>query len=275
MKGFCNRRTRLLLSTVLIGILMIAAFAAGRWIPDEAVASNFAQAKAPPSWTHPFGTDWLGRDLFLRTLKGLSTSLTVGIAASAISAVAAVLIGIAAATGSRAVDSAVNWLIDLVMGIPHTILVILISFACGRGLKGLLIGVAATHWTSLARLIRGEVMQLRNQQFVAVSRRLGKSSGWILTRHLLPHLVPQFLVGLILMFPHAILHEASISFLGYGLPPEQPAIGIILSESMKYLSAGMWWPAVFPGLLLVAVVLLMDRLGENLRVILDPYSAQE
>ena len=103
----------------------------------------------------------------------------------------------------------------------------------------------------------------------------GKSSGWILTRHLLPHLVPQFLVGLILMFPHAILHEASISFLGYGLPPEQPAIGIILSESMKYLSAGMWWPAVFPGLLLVAVVLLMDRLGENLRVILDPYSAQE
>lgn len=118
-------------------------------------------------------------------------------------------------------------------------------------------------------------MQLRNQQFVAVSRRLGKSSGWILTRHLLPHLVPQFLVGLILMFPHAILHEASISFLGYGLPPEQPAIGIILSESMKYLSAGMWWPAVFPGLLLVAVVLLMDRLGENLRVILDPYSAQE
>ena len=199
----------------------------------------------------------------------------MGIAASAISAVAAVLIGIAAATGSRAVDSAVNWLIDLVMGIPHTILVILISFACGRGLKGLLIGVAATHWTSLARLIRGEVMQLRNQQFVAVSRRLGKSSGWILTRHLLPHLVPQFLVGLILMFPHAILHEASISFLGYGLPPEQPAIGIILSESMKYLSAGMWWPAVFPGLLLVAVVLLMDRLGENLRVILDPYSAQE
>ena len=100
---------------------------------------------------------------------------------------------------------------------------ILISFACGRGLKGLLIGVAATHWTSLARLIRGEVMQLRNQQFVAVSRRLGKSSGWILTRHLLPHLVPQFLVGLILMFPHAILHEASISFLG--LRPASGAAG--------------------------------------------------
>ncbi len=155
------------------------------------------------------------------------------------------------------------------------LLVILISFAMGRGLKGLLIGIAATHWCSLARLIRGEVMQLRNQQYVAVSRRLGKSSGWILVNHLLPHLVPQFFVGLVLMFPHAILHEASVSFLGYGLPPEQPAIGIILSESMKYISSGMWWPAVFPGLIMVLTVLLVDRLGDNLRMILDPYSAQE
>ena len=82
-------------------------------------------------------------------------------------------------------------------------------------------------------------------------------------------------VGLILLFPHAILHEAGVSFLGYGLPPEQPAIGIILSESMKYLSAGMWWTAVFPGILLVAIVLLVDKLGDSLRMVLDPYSAQE
>ena len=251
----CNRRTRLVLFTGLMLLVLLAAFLAGRLIPDSAVAADFTRVKEPPSWSHPFGT--------------------IGIVASLISAIAAVLIGIAAATGSRAVDGFITWLIDLVMGVPHTVLVILISFACGRGLKGLLIGVAATHWTSLARLIRGEVLQLRSQQYVAVSRRLGKSSGWILLHHLLPHLIPQFLVGLILMLPHAILHEASISFLGYGLPPEQPAIGIILAESMKYLSAGMWWPAVFPGLLLVATVLLIDRLGETLRAILDPHSAQE
>ena len=237
--------------------------------------ADFQNAKLPPSLRHPFGTDWLGRDLFLRTLKGLSVSVTVGVVASAISAVMAVFIGIAAATGSKTVDGIITWLIDLVMGVPHTVLVILISFACGRGLKGLLAGIAVTHWAGMARLIRGEVMQLRSQQYIAVSRRLGKSSGWILTRHLLPHLVPQFFVGLILMFPHAIIHEASISFLGYGLPPEQPAIGIILSESMKYLSAGMWWLAVCPGVLLVLIVLLIDRVGENLRMIIDPYSAQE
>ena len=270
-----NRRTKVLLLTAVMALVLIAVYAFGLLIPEEAYASSFLQAKQPPSFAHPFGTDSLGRDLLMRTLKGLSVSMTVGLVASVISAVIAVLVGIAAATGSKYVDAFLNWLIDLVMGVPHTILVILISFAMGRGLKGLLIGIAATHWCSLARLIRGEVLQLRNQQYVAVSRRLGKSSGWILCNHLLPHLVPQFFVGLVLMFPHAILHEASVSFLGYGLPPEQPAIGIILSESMKYLSAGMWWTAVFPGLLLVAIVLLVDRLGDHLRRILDPYSAQE
>ena len=275
MKKRWNRRTRLLALTVLLALIVAAAFAAGLLISDEAVAPDFENTKLPPSWEHPFGTDWLGRDLLLRTLKGLSTSLTVGVAASAVSAVAAVLIGIAAAAGSKWLDGFITWLIDLVMSVPHTVLIILVSFACGRGLKGLLVGIAVTHWTSLARLIRAEVFQLRRQQYIAGSRRLGKTGGWILTHHLLPHLLPQFLVGLILMLPHAILHEASISFLGYGLPPEQPAIGIILSESMKYLSAGIWWPAVFPGLVLLLVVLLVDRLGDNLKALLDPYSAQE
>lgn len=270
-----NRRTKVLILTAFMALLLIAVYAFGVLIPESAYASSFMNAKQPPSWEHPFGTDSLGRDLLMRTLKGMSISMTVGLVASMISVVIAVFVGIAAATGSRRMDAFINWTIDLVMGVPHTILVILISFAFGRGLKGLLFGIAATHWCSLARLIRGEVLQLRSQQYVAVSRKLGKSSGWILVNHLLPHLVPQFFVGLVLMFPHAILHEASVSFLGYGLPPEQPAIGIILSESMKYISAGMWWTAVFPGLVMVLIVLLVDRLGDNLRMIIDPYSAQE
>ena len=244
-------------------------------ISSEAVKGSFLNAKCPPGMKHIFGTDALGRDVFLRTLKGLSVSLTVGIAASIISAVIAVFVGIAAAAGAKWIDTIVNWVIDLVMSVPHTILIILISFALGRGLKGLLVGIAATHWCSLARLIRAEVLQLRSQQYIKVSRRLGKSGGWILINHLLPHLVPQFFVGLVLMLPHAILHEASISFLGFGLPPEQSAIGIILAESMRCLSTGMWWTAVLPGITLVLIVLLVDKLGDNLRMILDPYSAQK
>lgn len=278
MKGqhrFINRRTKVVIWTVILAIVLTFVYMFGILIPDEAVDGSFLNAKLPPSREHFFGTDALGRDLFMRTLKGLSVSMTVGIAASLISAVIAVFVGIIAATGSQYADAFVNWIIDLVMSVPHTILIILISFAFGRGLKGLLIGIAATHWCSLARLIRGEVLQLRGEQYVAVSRKLGKSGGWVLMHHLLPHLVPQFFVGLILMFPHAILHEASISFLGFGLPPEQPAIGIILSESMRYLSTGMWWSAVLPGLVLVMIVLLVDQLGEHLRAIIDPYSAQQ
>ena len=270
-----NHRSRALILTSAMALLLIAIYACGLLISDESIAGSFLEAKQAPSLSHIFGTDALGRDLFLRTIKGLSVSITVGLVASVISAVIAVLVGIAAATGSKKLDAFINWVIDLVMGVPHTILVILISFAFGRGLKGLLIGIAATHWCSLARLIRGEVLQLRSEQYVAVSRKLGKSSTWILTNHLLPHLVPQFFVGLVLLFPHAILHEASISFLGFGLPPEQAAIGIILSESMRYLSTGMWWPAVLPGLTLVLIVLLIDKIGDYLKAILDPYSTQE
>lgn len=272
---FFNRRIKVVIWTVVMAAVLLLVYMLGIFIPDEAVAGSFLNAKQPPSWEHFFGTDALGRDLFMRTLKGLFVSMTVGITASLISAVIAVFVGIVAATGSKYVDAFVNWFIDLVMSVPHTILIILISFAFGRGLKGMLIGIAATHWCSLARLIRGEVLQLRTRQYVAVSRKLGKSSAWILVHHLLPHLAPQFLVGLILMFPHAILHEASISFLGFGLSPEQPAIGIILSESMRYLSTGMWWSAVLPGLVLVLIVLLIDQLGEHLRTIIDPYSAQQ
>lgn len=270
-----NRRSKTVLLSVIIVLVLTGIYVLGIFLPEDAAAGSFLEAGQSPSLEHPFGTDALGRDLLMRTLKGMSVSITVGIAASLISAVIAVFAGIAAASGSKYADAFINWLIDLVMSVPHTILVILISFALGRGMKGLLVGIAATHWCSLARLIRGEVLQLRTQQYVAVSRKLGKSGGWILVHHLLPHLAPQFFTGLILLFPHAVLHEASVSFLGFGLSPEQPAIGIILSESMRYLSAGMWWPAVLPGLMLVLIVLLVDRLGEHLKMIIDPFHAQE
>ena len=270
-----NRRSKTVLLSVIIVLVLTGIYVLGIFLPEDAAAGSFLEAGQSPSLEHPFGTDALGRDLLMRTLKGMSVSITVGIAASLISAVIAVFAGIAAASGSKYADAFINWLIDLVMSVPHTILVILISFALGRGMKGLLVGIAATHWCSLARLIRGEVLQLRTQQYVAVSRKLGKSGGWILVHHLLPHLAPQFFTGLILFFPHAVLHEASVSFLGFGLSPEQPAIGIILSESMRYLSAGMWWPAVLPGLMLVLIVLLVDRLGEHLKMIMDPFHAQE
>ena len=270
-----NRRTKTIFFVVMILAVLFSVYLAGALLSDDLIQADFSKKGLPPSLEHPFGTDMLGRDMLVRTIKGLSVSIVVGVVASTVSAVIALIVGVATATGTSWLDHFINWVIDLVMGIPHTVLLILISFACGKGLKGVLIGVAVTHWTGLAPIIRSEVLQIRSQQYIEVSKKLGHSSWWITVHHILPHMIPQFVIGLILMFPHAIMHESSLTFLGFGLSPEQPAIGIILSESMKYLSTGMWWLAFFPGLMLVMIVLLFDRLGENVKKIVDPYSAHE
>ena len=270
-----NRRQRTLLLTVLAIILLGTVFFLGIFSGEDKIATNLALRNLPPSWEHPFGTDWLGRDMFIRTMKGLTLSIQIGFVAASASALISLLLGLAAATLGKWVDEIIAWLIDLFLSLPHLVTLLLISFTLGGGLKGIVIGVALTHWPTLARIIRAEVLQLRSADYVQISRKLGKSRWWIATKHILPHVIPQFLVGLILLFPHAILHEASITFLGFGLSPHQPAIGIILSESMRYLSVGMWWLAFFPGLSLLIIIRTFDVLGENLKLLIDPYNAQE
>ncbi len=270
-----NRRVQMIIVTVCIFAMLIAVYWLGRSMSDDLIRANFSQKGLAPSWEHPFGTDMLGRDMLARTVKGLSLSIAVGAIASSVSAVIALFVGIAAASGAKWLDHFINWLIDLVMSVPHMVLLILISFACGRGVQGVLIGIAVTHWTALARIIRGEVLQISFQQYIAVSRKMGRSTLWITIKHILPHMIPQFLIGLILLFPHAIMHESGLTFLGFGLPPEQPAIGIILAESMSYISVGMWWLAFFPGLMLVIIILMFNKLGECVRKLTAPDSAQE
>ena len=135
--------------------------------------------------------------------------------------------------------------------------------------------VALTHWPELARVVRAEVLQIRSAPYVQAAYKMGRTKGQVAWGHMIPHVLPVWLVGVVLLFPHAIMHEASITFLGFGLPAEEPAIGVILSESMQYISTGKWWLALFPGLLLLAAVMLFDVIGENLKKLMDPGSAQE
>ncbi len=269
-----NRRVTLAAFGLAV-VALAAVVAAGMALEGAATATDFSVRNLAPSAAHPFGTDWMGRDMLARTLAGLSTSVLVGLVAAGCSAVIALILGTVAALGGKKADAVVTWVIDLVMGVPHIVLLVLISFALGRGFWGVTVGVALTHWPSLARVVRAEVLQCKESRYVAAARRLGAGKVRIALSHVVPYVLPQFIVGLILLFPHAILHEASITFLGFGLPAEQPAIGVILSESMSYLSAGMWWLAVFPGLALVLTVLLFDVAGSSLRTLVDPHRAQE
>ncbi|WHH61578.1 ABC transporter permease [Petroclostridium sp. X23] len=256
-------------------LVLTAITIAGMAMDPQAYAPDYSAKKLDPSFIHLFGTDYLGRDMFFRTVKGLSTSILIGLLAATISSVISLILGILSAMAGGKVDKLVNWAVDLCMGMPHIVMLMLISFMMGRGIKGVIIGVAVTHWPNLTRVVRAEVMQIRSAQYVEASRKLGKNNWWIAKKHIIPHVFPQYIVGLILLFPHAILHEASITFLGYGLPMDMPAIGVILSEAMKHLATGMWWLAFFPGLALLMVVMMFDAIGENLKTIIDPYSAHE
>ncbi len=259
-----------IVSAALLGALMII----GICCSQDAMRPDFAARNLAPSPAHWFGTDWLGRDMLLRTLAGLSTSVGVGLLATLCSSVIALVLSLIAAWGGRHADGVVSWLIDLLLGVPHLVLLILISYALGKGIVGVAAGIALTHWPSLTRVLRAELLQMRTSGAVAVAMKLGQSRFMIARKHFLPALQPQLFVGTVLTFPHAVLHEASVTFLGFGLPPDIPSIGGILSEAMGFLAIGDWWLAVFPGLILVGVVALFYGLGASLRILVDPHSSQ-
>lgn len=256
------------------GTLLIV-MTAGMMLTGYAMETDFSQKNLAPCAGHLFGTDWMGRDMLARTLAGLSLSIRIGILTACVSAAAALLLGTASALCGQKADAVISWCIDLVMGVPHILLVMLISLAFGKGVIGVTAGVALSHWASLARVIRGEILQLRRAPYILTAQKLGATKMHIAARHMFPHVFPQFLTGLILLFPHAILHESGVTFLGFGLSSEQPAIGVILSESMQYLTTGKWWLALFPGLSLVCVVMVFAVAGERVRKLTDPASVHE
>ena len=267
-----NLRTKTIVIIILSAILIVSIIVGSTFIGE--IPTNFSSANQMPSFEHLFGTDWMGRDMFQRTVAGLGLSLIVGFIASGVSTVISILLGLFSSF-NRFSDEVVAEIIDLFGSIPHILLIILISIMCGGGVFGVVMGVGLTHWTPLARVLRSEVKEIKTKEYIHLSENLGKSKIWIAVKHMFPLIVSQIIVGVILMFPHAIMHEAAITFLGFGLPPHEPAIGVILSESMNYLSSGYWWLAFYPGMSLLIVVLLFDLIGENVEKLLNPETAQE
>lgn len=269
-----NLRTKTLITIAATILILIVVVISSLLINSNDITTNFRAMNQAPTFGHVFGTDWMGRDMFARTLKGLGLSVQIGAGASILSSLIAISMALIGSI-NKYLDGVIAWLVDLFLSIPHILLIILISIALGGGAFGVTMGVALTHWTSLTRVLRAEIKQIKTSEYVRLSERFGKSKLWIARKHILPLIITQIIVGTILIFPHAIMHEASVTFLGFGLSPHEPAIGIILSESMKYLATGDWWLALFPGLALLIIVLLFDLAGENIKKILDPTSANK
>ena len=265
-----DSRIRGWVTLALIGVIFALFFIIGTLMGEEGLSTNLLARRLSPSWDHLLGTDMLGRDMMTRTLLGLRTSLSVGVSAALFSAFIAGILGIAAAVGGRVVDGIVSLAVDLFMSVPHLVFLILVAFALGGGPRAVVIAVAISHWPRLARIIRAEVLQLKEASYIHIARRLGATPFEIAWGHMMPHLLTQFVVGAVLLVPHAILHAAALTFLGFGLAPHTPSIGMLLSESMRHLSTGYWWLAIFPGVALVAAVKLFDIAGNELRLLLSP-----
>lgn len=269
-----NVRKKMILSLAFSSGFLLAILILSFWLSNDNLRLSSAKNLAP-NLDHIFGTDWLGRDMFTRTIKGLRLSLALGAFTSLLSVLIATVMGICAATFGKAADAVISWLIDLFIGMPHLVFMVLICFIAGGGVYGIILGISLTHWTGLARLVRSEVLQIKSAEYIQISRSYGKSAWYIARKHILPSIFPQIMIGFLLMFPHVILHEAALTFLGFGLSPQTPAVGIILSEAMNHISTGKWWLVFFPGALLVVVVKSFDSIGEKLRILTEPASSNE
>lgn len=240
-------RERSLIGLVGAMFFLLAVGIGGMYFADAAVATDFTAKNIAPCLAHPFGTDWMGRDMFARTLRGLTLSIGLGIVSAAVSAGIALILGIAAAVLGKKVDAVISFLIDLVLGIPHILLLILVTVGIGRGIFRGGCGDSSDALAGADPCCPGGGDPIAGKSIHSGCRKLGKSKWHLIRRHVIPHVLPQFLVGTVLLFPHAVLHESSVTFLGFGLPSNQPAVGNILAESMRYLLGGQWWLEVFRG----------------------------
>ena len=233
-----------------------------------------------PSADHPFGVDQLGRDVFARVLYGARVSLEVAIIATAISVAVGVTAGMVAGYFRGGIDTAISRVIDVLLAFPILLFGIGLASACslGNGCLGGLIKpgltvvilvIALVNWTYIARIIRGQVLSLREKEFVEASRALGASNTRIIFRELLPNLVAPIIVYATLVIPQNILFEAALSFLGVGIQPPDASWGQMLADATSIFDTA-WWYMTFPGVALLLTVLAFNLLGDGLHDALNP-----
>lgn len=264
---------RLGLAVIVISVVLAAT--APALAPTDPVQNDLLERLAPPMWMdggsgrHPLGTDTLGRDVVSRLLYGARVSLVVGFAAVILAGALGVALGLVAGYYGGRLDDILMRLGDVQLAFPALVLAIAVLAVVGSGLGNIILVLSVTSWVTYARIARGETLSLRHREFVESARALGARDAGILWRHVLPNVLPSITVVATFSVARTIIAEASLSFLGLGIPPPAPSWGAMLDEGRNYLTTG-WWLALFPGLAILAVVLGINVVGDWLRDTLDP-----
>jgi len=256
-----------------VGITLVAVVAAvaAPWLaPADPLASDFAAGLRPPGAAgHPLGTDQLGRDLLSRVLYGARLALFIGACTVVVTALVGGLLGLVAGFVERWPSIVLMRLADVQLSFPFILLAMTINAIVGLGLRNVILSLSAAGWVVYARVVRGEVLSVKERDFVQAAAALGMSRRRVLFRHVLPNVAPSIVVVASLQFSQFVVAEAAISFLGFGVQPPTPAWGSMLAESRDFLYVA-WWLAAFPGAALALTALGVNLLGDWLRDTLDP-----
>jgi len=274
LKRLARRRTALFGLAVVV-VVLLAATLAPLISPFDPLEQDINQRLKEPGWrnaagqAHPLGTDHLGRDILARVIFGSRIALVVGLSAVLISGVLGMMIGLVAGYFGGAVDDFFMRLADIQLAFPFILLAIAVIGVLGPSLRNIIIVIGVSSWVVYARVVRGEVLSIRERDFVQAAIALGSRDGRILVRHVLPNAFTPWLVVATLDMARVIVIESALSFLGLGVQPPTPTWGGMLADGRVYLSTA-WWLATFPGLAILITVLGINLLGDGLRDTLDP-----
>jgi peptide/nickel transport system permease protein len=263
------------LGLVLVVLVVLLAIFAPALSPHDPAKQNIVYRLKPPFWIeggsmeHPLGTDSLGRDLLSRVIYGSRVSIFVGLAATAASALVGVSLGLIAGYLGGSTDAIISRVGDVQQAIPFLVLAIAVAAMLGPGLFNLILVLVITTWVTFFRVVRGEVLSVREEQYVLGAQSIGASNARIILRYILPNVAASIIVIATLLIANMIIFEASLSFLGLGVPSNVPTWGRIVSDGRSYITEE-WWIAFFPGLAILITVMGINLLGDWLREDLDP-----
>lgn len=256
--------TRTTTGRVSLAVLaaLVAFAVVGPWLVDDGI--DLARTLQAPSAGHWAGTDHSGRDLLVRVAQGLRVSLAIAALAALASVVLGVLVGAAAASLGRWADAALMRLGDGVSALPHLVLGLVVVAMWPGSVVAIVASIALTHWPTVARLVRAEALAVRRSQYVDAARLAGATRWQVLRRHLVPAALPQALVAVMLLLPHAVFHESTLSFFGIGLQPTEASLGTLLAQARSDVLLGAWWSLVAPGAALALTTLAVGGVGRAL-----------
>ncbi|MGP1589965.1 MAG: ABC transporter permease [Oribacterium sp.] len=257
------------LSLVILILILLFALLAPVFSPYSFKETNYDDIYAPMSQAHFFGTDQFGRDLFVRTWMGCRISLMIAMVAALLDLLVGVGYGAVSALLGGRVDAVMQRFIEILVGIPHLIIVILFLMTFPAGVGTIIAALSITGWVNMARLVRAEILKLKNQDYVLASRVLGSSDSYIILHDLIPNAVSVIVINVMFTIPSAIFTEAFLSFIGIGLAEPQASLGVLINNGYQVLRN---YPHVMiaPALIIVLIMVCFSILGDGLRDALDP-----